>query len=361
MDKKSILVIDDDRNILAIIEMYLKKEGCTVTTCERGDTALEAFHKAKPDLVVLDVMLPGMDGWGVLGKIREESDVPVIMLTAKSDTMDRIQGLDLGADDYMVKPFEAKELIARIKAVMRRSGGQSEEKKVSFDNLVISLDNYSVLLDGKPVEMPPKEIELLYFLASRPGKVFTREQLLEQVWGFDFFGDSRTVDVHVKRIREKLGERKAVLYGPAYKGISIAVSAAVALSRDGLDVPFFFNRKEAKDHGEGGVFVGYVPKAGEDVVIVEDVITAGTAIRESMAILSRLEGVKVAATFIMVDRKERGKGEKLAMEEVEEEFGFPVYSVVDVYDIIAYLEENPANAENVARIRNYLAVNGANA
>ena len=161
--------------------------------------------------------------------------------------------------------------------------------------------------------------------------------------------------------REKLGQRKAVLYGPAYKGISIAVSAAVALSRDGLDVPFFFNRKEAKDHGEGGVFVGYVPKAGEDVVIVEDVITAGTAIRESMAILSRLEGVKVAATFIMVDRKERGKGEKLAMEEVEEEFGFPVYSVVDVYDIIAYLEENPANAENVARIRNYLAVNGANA
>lgn len=135
---------------------------------------------------MLDVMLPGMDGWGVLGKIREESDVPVIMLTAKSDTMDRIQGLDLGADDYMVKPFEAKELIARIKAVMRRSGGQSEEKKVSFDNLVISLDNYSVLLDGKPVEMPPKEIELLYFLASRPGKVFTREQLLEQVWGFDF-------------------------------------------------------------------------------------------------------------------------------------------------------------------------------
>ena len=221
MDKKSILVIDDDRNILAIIEMYLKKEGCTVTTCERGDTALEAFHKAKPDLVVLDVMLPGMDGWGVLGKIREESDVPVIMLTAKSDTMDRIQGLDLGADDYMVKPFEAKELIARIKAVMRRSGGQSEEKKVSFDNLVISLDNYSVLLDGKPVEMPPKEIELLYFLASRPGKVFTREQLLEQVWGFDFFGDSRTVDVHVKRIREKLGERDEwqlkTVWGVGYK------------------------------------------------------------------------------------------------------------------------------------------------
>lgn len=221
MDKNSILVIDDDRNILAIIEMYLKKEGYTVATCERGDTALEMFRKVKPDLVVLDVMLPGLDGWGVLGKIREESGVPVIMLTAKGDTMDRIQGLDLGADDYMVKPFEAKELVARIKAVMRRSGGQDDEKKVSFDNLEISLDNYSVTLDGKQIEMPPKEIELLYFLASRPGKVFTREQLLEQVWGFDFFGDSRTVDVHVKRIREKLGERAEwqlkTVWGVGYK------------------------------------------------------------------------------------------------------------------------------------------------
>ena len=168
-------------------------------------------------------------------------------------------------------------------------------------------------------------------------------------------------EFYARAYQEKLGSKKAVLYGPAYKGISIAVSAAVALSKQGLDLPFFFNRKEAKDHGEGGVFVGYVPSAGEDVVITEDVITAGTAIRESMAILSHLEGVKVAATFIMVDRKERGKGEKLAMEEVEEEFGFPVYSVVDVYDIIAYLEENPANAENVARIKNYLAVNGAKA
>ena len=171
----------------------------------------------------------------------------------------------------------------------------------------------------------------------------------------------RLGEYYARAIHDNFGLDFDMVFGPAYKGISIAVSAAVALSRDGLDVPFFFNRKEAKDHGEGGVFVGYVPKAGEDVVIVEDVITAGTAIRESMAILSRLEGVKVAATFIMVDRKERGKGEKLAMEEVEEEFGFPVYSVVDVYDIIAYLEENPANAENVARIKNYLAVNGANA
>ena len=166
-------------------------------------------------------------------------------------------------------------------------------------------------------------------------------------------------EFYAKAYFDKLGKKESVLYGPAYKGISIAVSAAVALSKNGLDVPFFFNRKEAKDHGEGGVFVGYVPQAGEEVVIVEDVITAGTAIRESMAILGNLEGVKVAATFVMVDRKEKGQGEKGAMAEIEEEFGFPVYSVVDVYDIIEYLEEDPQNAENVARIKNYLAVNGA--
>ena len=168
-------------------------------------------------------------------------------------------------------------------------------------------------------------------------------------------------EFYAKAYADKLGNKKSVLYGPAYKGISIAVSAAVALSKNGLNVPFFFNRKEVKDHGEGGVFVGYVPQPGEEIVIVEDVITAGTAIRESMEILSGLEGVKVAATFIMVDRKEKGKGEKLAMQEIEEEFGFPVYSVVDVYDIIEYLEEDPANAENVERIKNYLAVNGAKA
>ncbi len=168
-------------------------------------------------------------------------------------------------------------------------------------------------------------------------------------------------EFYAKAYFDKVGNKKTVLYGPAYKGISIAVSAAVALSKNGLDVPFFFNRKEAKDHGEGGVFVGYVPQAGEEVVIVEDVITAGTAIRESMAILSNLEGVKVAATFVMVDRKEKGKTEKSAMAEVEEEFGFPVYSVVDVYDIIEYLSEDPANEENVNRIKNYLAVNGAKA
>lgn len=168
-------------------------------------------------------------------------------------------------------------------------------------------------------------------------------------------------EFYAKAYFEKIGNKHTVLYGPAYKGISIAVSAAVALSKNGLDVPFFFNRKEVKDHGEGGVFVGYVPQAGEEVVIVEDVITAGTAIRESMAILRGLENVKVAATFVMVDRKEKGKGDKGAMQEIEEEFGFPVYSVVDVYDIIEYLEEDAANAENVARIKNYLAVNGAKA
>lgn len=170
---------------------------------------------------------------------------------------------------------------------------------------------------------------------------------------------ARLGEFYAKAYFDKLGKKEAVLYGPAYKGISIAVSAAVALSKEGLNVPFFFNRKEAKDHGEGGVFVGYVPKAGEEVVIVEDVITAGTAIRESLALLSTLKDVKVAATFVMVDRKEKGQGEKGAMQEIEEQFGFPVYSVVDVYDIIEYLEADPANEENVTRIKNYLAVNGA--
>ena len=168
-------------------------------------------------------------------------------------------------------------------------------------------------------------------------------------------------EFYAKAYFDKLGKKQTDLYGPAYKGISIALSAAVALSEEGLNVPFFFNRKEVKDHGEGGVFVGYVPQAGQEIVIIEDVITAGTAIRESLQILSALEGVKVAATFIMVDRKEKGQGEKGAMQEIEEQFGFPVYSVVDVYDIIEYLEEDPANEENVTRIKNYLAVNGAKA
>lgn len=220
-NNNTILVIDDDRNILEIIKLYLNKEGYAVQTGERGDTALALFREAKPALVVLDVMLPGLDGWKVLHQLRQESDVPVIMLTAKSDTLDRVQGLDLGADDYMVKPFDAKELLARIKAVLRRAAAPEAERIVVYPGLSVSLENYAVLLDEKPVEMPPKEIELLFFLASHEGRVFTREQLLEQVWGFDFFGDSRTVDVHVKRIREKLGEREdwqiKTVWGVGYK------------------------------------------------------------------------------------------------------------------------------------------------
>ena len=172
---------------------------------------------------------------------------------------------------------------------------------------------------------------------------------------------SKMGEFYAKAYFDKLGKKPTVLYGPAYKGIPLSISAAVALSKNGLDVPFFFNRKEVKDHGEGGTFVGYVPTAGEEIVIIEDVITAGTAIRESMEILKHVEGTKVVATFIMVDRKEKGQTEKGAMQEIEEQFGFPVYSVVDVYDIIEYLSEDPANEENVTRIKNYLAVNGAKA
>ncbi len=184
-----------------------------------------------------------------------------------------------------------------------------------------------------------------YFINA--GEIKTGEQI------------ARLGEFYAKAYLEKLGHKRAVLYGPAYKGISIAVSASIGLAKEGLDLPFFFNRKEAKDHGEGGVFVGYKPTADEEIVIVEDVITAGTAIRESMEILSTLNGAKVAATFVMVDRKEKGRGEKSAMAEVGEEFGFPVYSVVDVYDIIEYLSEDEKNVEDVERIKNYLTVWGA--
>ena len=186
-----------------------------------------------------------------------------------------------------------------------------------------------------------------YFINA--GEIKTGEQI------------SKLGEFYAKAYFDKVGNRKAVLYGPAYKGIPIAVSVAVALAKQGLDVPFFFNRKEEKDHGEGGVFVGYKPQPGEEIVIVEDVVTAGTAIRESMAILSKIEGTKVAATFVMVDRKEKGQTDKSAIAEVGEEYGFPVYSVVDVYDIIEYLEEDKKNAENIARIKAYLEINGAKA
>ncbi len=221
MENNTILVIDDDRNILAIIELYLKKAGFQVVTCDNGNQAMAAFNETKPTLVVLDIMLPGRDGWEILHDIRMKGDTPVIMLTAKGNLTDRVQGLELGADDYIAKPFDAKELIARIKAVLRRITPVEPERTIILPGLSVSLENYSVILDGRQLEMPPKEIELLYFLAAHAGKVFTREQLLEQVWGFDFFGDSRTVDVHVKRIREKLGERHEwqlkTVWGVGYK------------------------------------------------------------------------------------------------------------------------------------------------
>lgn len=222
MDNNTILVIDDDRNILQIIDLYLKKAGFNVYTCMTGYEALGTFRLVRPTLVVLDVMLPGCDGWSILRDIRMESSTPVIMLTAKGDTGERVRGLELGADDYIAKPFDSNELVARIKAVLRRAAPMAEqERTITLQDLTISLENYSVILEGAQLEMPPKEIELLYFLASHAGKVFTREQLLEQVWGFDFFGDSRTVDVHVKRIREKLGERPSwqlkTVWGVGYK------------------------------------------------------------------------------------------------------------------------------------------------
>ena len=202
---EKILVVDDEREIADLVALYLKNEGYETLVCYNGQEALEQIQAGPVDLAILDVMLPEISGFELCRRIRERYQYPVIMLTAKGDTLDRIQGLDLGADDYSVKPFDAKELLARIKAVLRRSSLPENEKCVTFEDLEISLDNYSVTLDGKQIEMPPKEIELLFFLASREGKVFTREQLLEQVWGFDFFGDSRTVDVHIRTLRQKLG------------------------------------------------------------------------------------------------------------------------------------------------------------
>ena len=204
---RNILVVEDDRNISELIHMYLVKEGFDVRIAADGGKAIEEFQKQVPDLILLDIMLPVMDGWAVCAKIRETSKVPIIMLTAKSEVFDRIQGLEMGADDYIVKPFEMKEVLARIHAVLRRFGGEEEgsgEKKLSFDKLVINLDSYELLVDGKRVDTPPKELELLYHLAASPNRVFTRNQLLDEVWGFDYFGDSRTVDVHIKRLREKL-------------------------------------------------------------------------------------------------------------------------------------------------------------
>ncbi len=202
---RKILVVEDDRNISDLIRMYLEKEGFEVQTVFDGGSAVETFRSWEPDMVLLDIMLPVMDGWAVCGKIRETSRTPIIMITAKSEVFDRIQGLEMGADDYIVKPFEMKELIARINAVLRRTEIPTDtRKRLVFDKLIIDLDSYELIVDGKSVDTPPKELELLYHLASTPNRVYTRNQLLDEVWGFDYFGDSRTVDVHIKRLREKV-------------------------------------------------------------------------------------------------------------------------------------------------------------
>ena len=204
-EKQLIMIVDDDPNIAQLINLYLTKDGFDTVIYGRGDDALEAFRQNPPALMVLDIMLPGMDGLTVCREVRKISQIPIIMLTAKDETFDKVLGLELGADDYVTKPFEGKELLARIKAVLRRAAPAGESKDtLSFPGLTISLEKYEVYYQGKLLEMPPKELEVLYFLASHQNRVFTREQLLEQVWGFDFYGDSRTVDVHIKRLREKL-------------------------------------------------------------------------------------------------------------------------------------------------------------
>ena len=201
-----VMVVDDDNNICEYLRLYLEKEGFGVEIYHDGKTAVDNFSKFDPAIILLDVMMPNMDGWQVCREIRKQSQVPIIMITAKGETFDKVLGLELGADDYVVKPFEAKEVIARIKAVLRRSGYNDAEtvKKVEYDKLTVNLTNYEMTVNGKAVDTPPKELELIYHLASNPNKVYTRDQLLDEVWGFDYYGDSRTVDVHVKRLREKL-------------------------------------------------------------------------------------------------------------------------------------------------------------
>lgn len=202
---RKVLIVEDDNNIAELLHLYLEKENFETAVAGDGLKGLELFNSFQPDLVLLDIMLPGMDGWAVCRKIRETSKAPVIMLTAKGETTDKVSGLEMGADDYIVKPFEMKEVLARIHAVLRRYGDEEQtEKKLSFDKLVINLDSYELIVDGKRIDTPPKELELLYHLAAAPNRVFTRNQLLDEVWGFDYFGDSRTVDVHIKRLREKL-------------------------------------------------------------------------------------------------------------------------------------------------------------
>ena len=201
---KKILIVEDEANIRELLRLYLEREGYTVLEAENGVEGIKKWKSDKPDMLLLDVMMPVMDGWEVCREIRAESDVPIIMLTAKGETADRVSGLEMGADDYIVKPLEMPEVIARVRAVFRRIAPGDAPEKLSFDNLVIDKQAYDLVIKGKRVDAPPKEIELLYFLASSPNRVFTRAQLLDEVWGFDYFGDTRTVDVHVKRLREKL-------------------------------------------------------------------------------------------------------------------------------------------------------------
>ena len=208
---KTVLIVEDDRNIADLLRLYLEKEGYTVVIAPDGMRGVEQFRTVHPSLVLLDVMLPGLDGWGVCRTIRAESQTPIIMLTAKSETEDKVNGLKQGADDYITKPFEMKEVLARIEAVLRRSGIEPEKsrRRLDFDKLIIDMDAFELTVDGKKVPTPPKEMELLYHLASTPNRVYTRNQLLDEVWGFDYFGDTRTVDVHIKRLREKLERNPA--------------------------------------------------------------------------------------------------------------------------------------------------------
>ena len=202
-----VLIVDDDKNICDLLRLYLEKEGYSVILSHDGEEAVVKFNALKPDIVLLDVMLPGLDGWQVCREIRKKSNIPILMITAKSDTFDKVLGLELGADDYIVKPFDSKEVIARIKAVVRRTGqspAEMEVREVRYDKLSVNMTRYELKVDGKVVDAPPKELELLFYLASNPNRVYTRDQLLEEVWGFEYYGDSRTIDVHIKRLREKL-------------------------------------------------------------------------------------------------------------------------------------------------------------
>lgn len=207
MTNAKILIADDDRNICELLRMYLEKDGFSVVIAGNGEEALQKFDEEEPDLLLLDVMMPRLDGWQVCRELRKKSECPIIMITAKGETFDKVLGLELGADDYVVKPFEPKEIIARIKAVLRRTGktsAENDKKEVNFDKLTVNMTKYELKVDGKVIDTPPKELELLFHLASNPNRVYTRDQLLDEVWGFEYYGDSRTVDVHVKRLREKL-------------------------------------------------------------------------------------------------------------------------------------------------------------